>query len=128
MLLRNFVGRTLLFVAYTTFVFAPLVHNFAHAAMPARHVCSKSHAAGPPSTHDPHEPADDPRHDHQVPCRDSCVFCQLFRSWNVFLTDPDQAGVLLGRDSAVAALTPEPPDAPDPRPPSIRGPPIPATI
>ena len=122
------IGRACLFLSYATFVFAPLVHNFAHVSTAVCPECSKSHAAESSRTHHPDEPPDDPKHDHQAPCRDSCMFCQLFRSWNIFLTDPDQPGVLIGQEGAVAVLTPEPPDARDPRPPFIRGPPVSATI
>ena len=122
------IGRTCLFLSYATFVFAPLVHNFAHVSTAVYPECSKGHAADSSRTHHPDEPADDPTHDHRTPCPDSCVFCQLFRSWSIFLTDPDQPWVLIGRECAVAVLTPEPPYAPDPRPPLIRGPPLPATI
>ena len=128
MLLLNFVGRTLFFAAYTIFVFAPLVHNFAHVGRPVYPEDYEPHLAGSSPTHDPDEPAGDPKHDHRAPCRDSCVFCQLFRSWNVYLTDPDQPTVLLGRESTVVLLTPEPPDTPEQRPPLIRGPPSLATI
>ena len=122
------IARVCLFLSYATFVVAPLVHNFAHVSTAVCPECPQSHTAESSRTPHPDEPADDPKHDHQVPGRDSCVFCQLFRSWNVFLTDPDQPGVLIEREGAVAVLTPEPPDAPDPRPPFIRGPPLPATI
>ena len=122
------IARAGLFLSYATFVFAPLVHNFAHVTTAACPECPQSHAAESSGTHHPDEPADDPKHDHRAPCPDSCALCQLFRSWNIFLTDPDQPGVLIGRECAIAVLTPEPPDAPDPRPPLIRGPPVPATI
>lgn len=121
------IGQFFLLLSYAASVVGPMVHTGAHR--------SKAPCACPdhPSGGD-HDifwvtgrdgPDGDPRDHRGAHCADSCVLCQLFRTWSTSLPETTAFWASVVQDDAVMVLLGEPPNGTEALPISNRGPPIP---